>query len=282
MQYLQKGYRLLILVSLFIFSVLLSACSNLDAVKEWSSTSLDATLYNEIITTYADTPERLKEYDSNPSYDEGIELRKNQAEALKKMLSVVSSYMAALSTLSADSTIKYDEDVNDLTTSIENLDTGISEDTIGAVGSIVNTLLASATKDYQARQVSKIVEKANQPLQIILNGELRKIVDTDFRRDLNTEKSLLDRYYDSLIQAPTESPSSAAKVAILKWKELRLAENKKREDAIDAYINVLDEISKGHQEIYNNRSKLNGTKLAKELYTLVVELRKQIQILSQS
>lgn len=274
-----KRYRgRLVFASLLALSVLLYACVNLKAVNEWSTTSLDATLYNGIVATYANTPERLKRYDPDTSYDEDIELRKNQAEALKKILSVVSDYMAALSTLSADSTVIYDADVDALTSSIGKLNAGISEATLGAVGSIVKTVLGAAAEAYQARQVSKVVEKANQPLQDILSGELRQIVDVDFRRDLMIERTMIDRYYDSLVQ--TGSPSSAAKVAVSEWKEVRLAENEKRIDAVNAYIKVLDKVSEGHKKIYDNRNKLDAIELAKELYPLVSELRKQIQILS--
>ncbi|MGH8628665.1 MAG: hypothetical protein ACREYC_26490, partial [Gammaproteobacteria bacterium] len=69
-----------------------------------------------------------------------------------------------------------------------------------AVGSLVKAVLGAAAKAYQAKQVANIVEQANAPLQAILRGELRQIVDLDFRRDLESEKTALDRYYDSQLQ----------------------------------------------------------------------------------
>ena len=260
--------------------MLVTSCMNLKAVREWSKTSLEATQYNEIVTTYADTPQRLKRYDPSGSYDNQIELRKKQAEALKQILSVISDYMTALSTLSADSTIDYNKDVDALTTSINKLDAGISKDTLGAVGSLVKAVLGAAANGYQARQVANIVEQANDPLQDILKGELRQIITLDFRRDLETEKIMLNRYYKSHLQ--TGNPSSAARVALEECKELRLKQNIKRLKAVDAYLTILDKVAKGHNELYDKRNKLDSKSLVKELYSLVIEIRKQIKVLVES
>ncbi|MBN1931544.1 MAG: hypothetical protein JW786_08060 [Desulfobacterales bacterium] len=274
----RKKWFLAVAVSgIVLFAV---ACADLTAVREWSKTSLEATRYNELVITYADTPERLKRYDTAGTWDDQIAVRKNQAEALSQILSLVSDYMAALSTLSADSTIDYDKDVDALNIAIGKLNAGVSTDTMGAVNSLVKTVLGAAAKAYQAKQVTNIVAQANDPLQAILRGELRKIVDQDFRRDLKIEKTLLDRYYDSHLQIG--SPSSAAKTALEEWKELRLKQNAIRLKAVDAYLEVLDKIAEGHQKLYNNRNKLNAKNLIKDLYSLAVELRKQINILAES
>lgn len=207
-----------------------ASCINLTAVHEWSKTSVEATQYDEIVTTYANTPQRLKRYDPSGPWEDQIALRQNQAEALRQILSVVSDYMAALKTLSSDSPIDYKEDAAALTTGIGKLNAGISTDTIGAVGSLVKIVLGASAKLYQAKQVTTVVERANAPLQVILSGELRRIVDQDFRRDLKIERTMLDRYYDSQLQ--TGSASDAAKVALEEWKEVRLEQNAEHVKAI--------------------------------------------------
>jgi hypothetical protein len=274
----RKGW--LLTVTVLCIVIFATSCTTLTAVREWSKTSLEATQYNELVTTYANTPERLKRYDPSGPWDDQISLRKSQAEALKQILSVVSDYMAALAILSADSTVDYSKDVDTLTKAIGGLNAGISTDTLGAVGSVVKTILGAAAKAYQARQVATIVEQANGPLQVILRGELRQIVDQDFRTDLKVEKAALDRYYDSLQQ--TGSPSPAAKEALKEWKELRLEQNAIRVKAVDAYLVVLDKVAEGHQKLYDNRNKLDAKTLIKDLHSLVVDLRNEIKILAQS
>ncbi len=272
--------RWLFTVTVACIVILTTSCTNMTAVREWSKTSLQATQYNEIITTYSNTPQRLKRYDPSGPWDSQIELREKQAEALRKILSVISDYMAALAILSADSTIDYNKDVDTLTSSIGSLDAGISSDTLGAIGSLVKAVLGAAAKAYQAKQVANIVEQANAPLQNILKGELRQIIAKDFQRDLEIEKTSLDRYYGSHLD--TGSPSSAAKAALVEWKELRLEQNAKRLKAIKAYLTVLDKVAEGHKELYDKRNDLDAEALVKELYSLVKEIRKQIKVLANS
>ena len=270
----------LIVLPLLAAIVFLSACTNLSAVRDWSATSVEATQYNEIVATYADTPERLKRYDPSADWEQQIVIRQNQAAALKKILSVVSDYMQALSILASDNIIDYDQDVDSLTSGIAKLDAGISEETLGAVGKVVKELLGAAAGYYQKRQVAQIVGLSNEPLQTILSKELRDIVDKDFRRDLRIEKAQMRRYYNSKIQ--TGNPSDAAKVAVMEWKEWRQDQIDRRIMAVDAYLVVLDTIAEGHQQLYDNRDRLGGRDLIKSLYALADELRKQIKILSQS
>lgn len=260
--------------------VLTSSCTNLSAVREWSKTSLEATQYNELVATYANTPERLKRCDPQGDWDEQIALRANQAKALRQLLAVVSDYMAALATLSADSTIAYDKDIVALTTALGDLQTEISATTVNAVGSLGKAVVGAAAKAYRARQVAKVVEQVNAPLQTILHGELRRIVDRDFRRDLEIEKLELDGYYDNLLR--TGTPSPAARVALEEWKELRLEQNALRLKVLDAYLAVLDKIAEGHRKIYDNRNRLNKKTLIRDLLALVIELNAQIRILAEA
>ncbi len=298
---IQRKERLFAFVCLCM--VMLSAsCTNLTAVQEWSKTSLEASQFNGIVATYVDTPVRLKRYDElhfkqyrKPTeeqkkmfslrqgvYGTNATERKIQAEALKKILSVVSDYMGALAALSADGTVDYSRNITTMNTEIISLSAKlsvhkrISTNTLGAVGSIVQTLF----KPWQAKQVKKIIEQANAPLQTILAGELRQIVANDFQDDLNTEGDMIDLYYDALLN--DGHPSSAAQDAVTEWREVRREQNSARLHAVTAYLRVLDNISNGHQKLYDNRNKLEDKRLVQDLYTLVTDLRKQIAILTKS
>lgn len=321
----------LLAVAASSLSILITACSDLSAVREWSKTSLEATQYNELITTYSSTPERIKRYDlwcyqsqyctDKPHgnltqeqllkfYKDLSEERANQKEALQKILTVVSNYMATLAILSADSTVNYDKDFDALTRSFGKIKdkAGISDATLGAVGSLVKAVTIAATKAYQAKQVKNTVELANDPLQAILGSELKEIVDIDFRNDLRNEERSIDRYYDYLLQkdcvtqavankpskskhsgrntrtstAPGNCLPDAVNVSVDELKEKALEENNIRLRAIDAYLVVLNKISAGHQKLYENRNNLDEKALANELYPLIVELREQIKTLAQS
>jgi len=284
----QRNRWVLSLTASCIALLSIACTTDLTAVREWSKTSLEATQYSELVTTYANTPQRLKRYDPKKSleitesWDAQIKLRQNQAEALKTILSAISDYMAALAILSSASTVDYSKDVGALNAGIQNLNAGISNETLGAVGSLVNAVLGTAAKAYQKRQVADIVERANGPLQTILRGELRNIISQDFRGDLSNEKTSIGGYFKDKLRVKEGAPptSAAARVALEEWEELRLEENAKRTEAVDAYLTVLDKVAVGHQKLYDNRNELDAEKLIKDLFSLIVEIRKQIKILA--
>ena len=267
----------------------LTGCTDLTAVRDWSNTSLEASQFNEIVATYVDTPERLQRYDTQDEatragWQKQRVVREAQAEALQSLLALVSDYMATLSTLASDSVIDFSEEASAYTTSLQNLNRvagdSIPNDTIGAVGSLVQTMADAALDLWRANEVKKIIAEANQPLQSILAGELRSIVREDFRRDLVIEESFLDAHFKSLIRHPDSSP--AAQAALNEWFVLRKLENQRRIAAVDAYLGILDDISKGHQKLYDNRGELDAQILVKELYTLVKSMRKNITVILQA
>ena len=51
---LQQKSILRIKILSVLLACVLSACSDLSAVRDWSDTSLEATQFNEVVATYAD------------------------------------------------------------------------------------------------------------------------------------------------------------------------------------------------------------------------------------
>ncbi len=268
---------------------LATACTDLTAVRAWSETSVEATRFNEVVVAYADTPKRLARYDSQDAATQRIwtrqgETRQAQAEALEAMLSLVSDYMSTLSTLSADSTVDFSKEVDVFSGPVKRLadmaGASVSPETLGAVDSLVKTLGDAALNRWQARKVGEVVEQANASLQTLLRGELRTVVDTDFRRDLNIERQFLDTHFESLIRDRQTSPAAAA--ALDEWFLVRQAENSRRTAALDAYLEILNKIADGHQRLYEERDALAAVDLAKDLFKLVREIRDEIRIVARA
>ena len=255
-----------------LLSAGLAGCSDLTAVHNWSSTSLEASQFNEIVTTYADTPARLAYYDQDAAdlWQAQAKARDAQAVALELQLSLVADYMAALAALSADGAAYYTKDIGTLTSSLKNTDM-VSDSTLGAAGKLASVIANAAAKVWQQKKVGELIEQANPSLQNILNGELRSIVDQDFRRDLKVEAQFLDRHFEDLLR--TADASDAAKAALSEWFVLRKAENKRRMAAVDAYVSVLSKISEGHQKLFDSRDALDGVQLVKQLYKSAKDIR---------
>lgn len=259
-----------------LFAILLSACTDLSAVRDWAATSLEATEFNEIVTTYADTPKRLVVYDQAgaATWNQEADLRAAQAEALTQQLALVADYMAALAALADDDITDYNGDVKTLTASLKK--TGrVSEPTLGAAGNLARLLLNAAAGAWQKGEVADLIERGNGPLQNILGGELRDIVDKDFRRDLETEAQVLDRHFEDLLRFG--GGSQAANAALSEWFALRRTENARRMAAVDSYLAVLGQIAEGHQKLYDNRDDLDAKQLAKDLFKLAKGIRASVK-----
>jgi hypothetical protein len=273
---LQQKSNLRAKLVFLLLSVVLAACTDLTAVHNWSSTSLEATQFTEIVATYADTPERLVVYDQGAAdfWKAQAKVRDAQATALELQLSLVADYMASLAALSADSVADYTSDIGTLTASLKK--TGqVSDATLGAAGKLATTIANAAVKLWQKEKVGLLIEQANPSLQNLLNGELKSIVDEDFRRDLKVEAQFLDRHFEDLLRAP--GASAAAKAALNEWFVLRKAENMRHMTAVDAYVSVLSKISEGHQKLFDGRDELDGVQLVKDLYKLAKEIRNNIK-----
>lgn len=257
-------------------AILLSACTDLSAVRDWATTSMQAAQFNGIVATYADTPTRIAYYDPGgaASWQAQARTRAQQAAALEQQLGLVEDYMAALAALSDDRVTNYDEDVDALTNSLK--ETGqVSETTLGAAGKLVRTLLNAAASFAQKRKVGELIEEANPPLQNILTGELRTIVNQDFRRDLDVERAVLEDHFKKLLRQG--GGSATANAALNEWYTLRTAENARRRAAIDSYLRVLDSIARGHQALFDKRDDLDEVQLAKDLFKLAKGIRGSIK-----
>lgn len=269
----------LLLASLLPF--FLAGCINLNAVNEWSTSAVDAAEFNNIVTTYSDTPARLLRYSAEgtdpAAFNQLTELREKQAESLRETLKVVQEYMAALASLSADQPIGIAEDLGKASANLASL--GVAEEaTLGAVGRIVALLGEQAISGYRARAASRLIEQANVPLQVILSedGDLSRIVSVDFASDLSNEKLQLQLYFDSLARSPS---SPTARAALAEWRPVRVREVEVREKAIASYAKVLRNLADGHQALYDGRNALGDKALANRLFNLAKELRNEVRVL---
>jgi len=182
--------------------------------------------------------------------------------------------MAALAALSADSATDYTGDAATLTAALKK--TGqVSEATLGAAGKLVTTIANATAALWRKNEVAALIEQADPSLQSLLDGELRSIVERDFRRDLEVEAQFLDRHFEDLLR--TTDSSAAAKAALHEWFVLREAENTRRVAAVDAYLGVLGKIAEGHRRLFDNRDQLDAAHLAQALFRLAKEIRDDVK-----
>ncbi len=273
---MKRPSTLRVVIAALAVSVTIAGCTDLSSVRDWSGSSLQGVQFASVVETYADTPERLAYYDADAQdfHQQQAEIRAKQGEALELQLALVSDYMAALNALAANGVTEYSKDVRTLTEALE--DTGVvSGPTVGAAGKLATTLLEAATNAWRRYQVTRLIEQANDPLQTLLAGELASIVGEDFRRDLAIERQFLDRYFEDLLRDPESD--AAGRAALNEWFILRKEENARRQAAIDAYLVILDKVAEGHQRLYEERNDLAAKALAKDLFKLAKDIRRQLK-----
>ncbi|MDE0306654.1 MAG: hypothetical protein OXI87_17515 [Albidovulum sp.] len=255
-----------------LLAIIVSACTDLSAVRDWSATSLQAVQFNEIVSTYANTPKRLESYDKDGANEWTLQSaeRKAQADALQLHLFVVAEYMAALAALSDDKAIDYTQDVGSLITSLKK--TGhVSGQTLDAAEGLAANIGNAVAGGWQKQKIGELIEKSDAPLQALL-ADLKSIVDKDFRRDLEIERRVLDLYFKELLD--DSSASLVAKSALDEWYVLRMEQNTGRLAAVESYAAILDRIAEGHDELFRNRNDLGAATLANDLNELTKEIRK--------
>jgi hypothetical protein len=244
----------------------------LSELRLWAANSIEALQFIDVIQSNRTSLANLLLYDKSQQsfWESQAKTRRAQAKALELQLSLIVDYMASLSALASGRVADTSIDIAVLTESLKR--SGVSsKSTIDANRRLATIFASAASKSWQPEELDTLIEQANPPLQAILGGLLRSIVDRDFRGDLANEAGFLDSYFKRLLRIG--GGSETANVALNEWYALRKEENARRIVAVDAYLRVLDKISEGHQRLYDSRNNLGSTKLAAELRRIAANIR---------
>ena len=137
----------------------------------------------------------------------------------------------------------------------------IDSNDVNAYGNISKILLRATTDLYRKKKLTEYIEKANSPLQVLLQ-KLQFILQTNLKGELNFKKEKLYSYYKEMVLGGSLSDYEKSKATIEYYGQLSEIRQKQKE--IDAFAKGLRSIAAGHQELYDNRHKLNEKEI-KEL-----------------
>ena len=139
-------------------------------------------------------------------------------------------------------------------------------------------ILTKVTSDrWRQRQLRDLIEQSNPPIQRIL-GALKQIVSDGFGGDLQTEGAAIQNYYSTLIM---ESNDPAGKAALAEWKELRTSQVQDRSQAVQTYRTILDNISDGHQQLFDRRDALDSKQVLQQVAQSVKDLRTLLETIKK-
>ncbi|MEP0710327.1 MAG: hypothetical protein ABJC55_00240, partial [Algoriphagus sp.] len=192
------------LVCLAYFSLLLAACScvNLQAVTEYSATSMAGIQnFEEIDYSFLQhcldrcTDEAIATYAIKPAQECSCSLYQQADSVTQVIYNTLAGYFEGLNNLSNNQLTNYSSDA---------LVSALSADALGPVkvdaasvtafSSLSNTLLRASTDLYRKKKLGFYIEQANEPIQVLLKN-FTTIINTNLRGELKFKRARLYKYY---------------------------------------------------------------------------------------
>jgi hypothetical protein len=301
---------------LFICWFAISSCADLSAIRKFSSISMESENYTRLTEDSVNIMERMKFFQEQKDKADFEKFKKDMEELKPGMLALnqlVSKYMNALGELASDKLIPYDKSyVDGLKSEVENspaVKRGyITKPTVEAAADLTDLLIKAMTEAYRQAKLLEVIGKANTPLQTIL-ADQKRIIQI-YKTNLNAELNYVNNYYGNIIRklnvysqqeerklsgsknwtsdviyslgniicdenAPLEK--RVALVPLRNEMQAKLKEYKTRMKAADDYIAVLDNIQKGHQQLYDMRNQIKSKMLLSTIDSYSAAIQKLYQ-----
>jgi hypothetical protein len=263
--------KLKILFSSLLLLGLTQGCVDLKAIQDFANISAESAEYTALVDNYVEFPNRQKRYqpaDRHAQLDAMAQERMTRKTELLLRHEIVEEYMEALGQLAADEIVDQSEELSQLTTNLQSqADTNPAE--TEAFGKIAGILTKAVSDGWRKRQLQELIEQANDPLQTILKS-LKQIVVDGFGGDDQNEQFAIQSYYRTKI-AQSNDPAGIA--ALMEWQELRVADLSNHTQTIQTYATLLDEVSEGHQKLFDERNDLANAQLLQQIQQSVKELK---------
>jgi hypothetical protein len=174
---------------------------------------------------------------------------------------VLSAYFSALAKLADDQFVSADREIGGLAAIVKK--SGLNDAQVDAVAELTKYLATMAIDGYRRGKIGDAIASQNGNVALVTEG-LRTIISRDYRQILNIESRAANDFYRSAVTENREREPLAA-ILVLKDRDDRVLELRKRAEAVDAYVRALDAVRDGHQKLYDHRNKLRAKVLAAEL-----------------
>lgn len=273
-------------------AVVLSACANLKAVRDFTASSAQLTGYTDVSDRYLSSPERIaSEIPKDTVFDldrAGVERLKPkvaaQRDSIMKLHNVVTGYMAALAVLAGDDTFNISKQIDEVTGAIVAApDLSLNADHVDAFGNIAKTVSSWLLAAKQAKEVKAMVSQHGASMDKLL--EAMEFVTDAMRIQLVNEQGKVKSYLsvyeaayrsDVGAEGPAPRPLTGAdldrynkeRVIVLQRRDVTLLQLrrehamllKQEQDAVDSTSQALEgvrAVRRGHAEMRRNVNDLS-------------------------
>jgi hypothetical protein len=261
--------------------LLLSSCGIQDiaSVQEFASLTRKANeKYPALVADFYNSCVRTAEFDTDtiPSRQE-IADRCDRFQKLQPGLlainQVLESYIFALGSLASDQTIVFDDEFKNLSSAVGSLPSARPQQ-IDAVTSLINFLVSARVDNYRREELAHVIANSNNALQITLKTQ-KDIFSSDYKRLLLIESDTIDDFYREKLLQLQNNPEKLLYVR-QQWQEEKVLVNQKL-SAVNDYLQILEQVGKAHQELYDNRNRLNSAALSQTMLQYTYKLKPLIE-----
>lgn len=263
---------------LLLVLAVVPGCADLTAIREFGTISAESAAYRRLLHDYVTAPDRLKRFEPEARRaDLARRTRERAAQAQLLMLrqAAVVAYMDTLGKLAADDLVVYDKRVDALAGALK-ANAFAQERDADAFAAIAKVVAKAVSDEWRQKQLQTVIADHNPHLQALIVS-LHQVVEFAIARDdVETERAAARNYYTTL-KLQARDPAGIA--ALDEWWEYRAAEIAAREQAALTYLQVLDQISRGHQKLFDGRDHLHDQETLRQMRAYAQDLRRLYEAL---
>lgn len=255
--------------------LLLCGCANLGAVQEFGQLAADRALYGRVTDDFLASTQlqqdlTLKRQESERQQIEAAHAQRQAvADGALLMQAALSRYMEALADLADDDLVVLDAEVQELANAAAKAEL-LDANQAGAVGGIGALLSEAALNGYRQRQLTRVIEQGNAPLQALVKHI--KTMMVVYERQLVNDQERFRQHFNALdTMAGTTEPVAAQ----LAWMEQRMGARAfaPRRAALAQYIETIEGIGVAHQALYDNRGRISDSEVRAQLKRYIKRIR---------
>ena len=173
-----------------------AACTDLEAVRKFASTSAATADYRQVIADYAESPSRRQRYAGPQATEDLVETAKRRREhqvRLEAAQTILVKYMTALGDAAADGLPNVDDEIEGLTQALEgagfvgDADRQLGKETATAAASLGKVLTRVVLDHWRQGEVAAVVREADPHVQEVVAG-LKEVIGTDCLQSLESEE----------------------------------------------------------------------------------------------
>ncbi len=289
-------------------ALVLAACANLDAVRDFSKQSAQLAAYDDATEKMVANPaELLRQAPTIESFDADRARLKSQAEeraklrdSMLKVHNVVAGYMAALAKLAGDDTFSFASSINEIKGAlVESTQFGINAETVKTYASLATTVSNWLTAAIQAKEVKTMVNENGDAMDRMLAGledvsmsvagilqqdqkillNYRDFYEEGFRFDFGPEQpppanlsGAQRSHYEEQRNAAIRR-REAARILLERSNAEMVAKQQEAVDSANAAVTGVQMVRQGHSDMRRNIDRLTSEQLTAKLQQLIADLQ---------